>query len=364
MDQTTDEISLKELLIQFKEWYYYLLSKWLILILIGLLGGAIGVAYAWLQKPLYTATITYALDDEKSGGGMSGALGLASSLGFDLGGSSAGGAFSAANLMELMHSKSLIEKTLLSAVVVEGKKMTLAEYYIEINDIRKAWANRPVLVNLPFTVDANREQFTRAQDSVLAIISANIDKGQLSITQKDKKVAIGTIEVKSINENFAKLFCEALVREVTDFYVETRSRKARNNVNILQKQTDSVRAELNAAITGVAAANDNTFNVNPVQSVHKTPVAKRQVDVQANTAILTQLVANLEMAKVALLKETPLIQVIDRPILPLKKEKTSKLKSLILGGFLGGFLMVLFLVGKRVWKRIMEEEDESLVVSQ
>ncbi|OIQ67921.1 hypothetical protein GALL_504970 [mine drainage metagenome] len=126
-------------------------------------------------------------------------------------------------------------------------------------------------------------------------------------------------------------------------------------MNILQRQTDSVRAELNAAITGVAAANDNTFNVNPVQSVHKTPAAKRQIDVQANTAILTQLVANLEMAKVALLKETPLIQVIDKPILPLQKEKISKLKSLIFGGLLGGFLMVLILVFRRVWKGIMEE---------
>ena len=354
MDQASDEISFKELILQIKGWYHYLLSKWVLLLVTGLLGATIGVVYAWLQKPIYTATVTYALDDEKSGGGISGALGLASSLGFDLGGGNSSGVFSAANLMELMHSKSLIEKTLLSSAIVDGTKITLAEDYIEINGIRKAWVNSPELIKLHFPVDANKEQFTRTQDSVLAIIYENIDKSQLSITQKDKKVSIGTIEVKSINENFAKLFCEALVREVTDFYVETRSRKSRNNVNILQKQTDSVRAELNAAITGVAAANDNNFNVNPVQSVHKTPAAKRQVDVQANTAILTQLVANLEMSKVALLKETPLIQVIDKPIFPLKKEKMGKFKSLIIGGFLGGFITILILVFRRIGKSIME----------
>jgi hypothetical protein len=33
------------------------------------------------------------------------------------------------------------------------------------------------------------------------------------------------------------------------------------------------------------------------------------------------------MAKVALLKETPLIQIIDKPILPLKKEKFRKIKG-------------------------------------
>jgi uncharacterized protein involved in exopolysaccharide biosynthesis len=77
--------------------------------------------------------------------------------------------------------------------------------------------------------------------------------------------------------------------------------------------------------------------------------------VQANTAILTQLVTNLEMAKVSLRKETPLIQVIDRPILPLKKEKVGKLKSLILGSFLAGFLTVLVLIFKKLFAGILAD---------
>jgi uncharacterized protein involved in exopolysaccharide biosynthesis len=60
------------------------------------------------------------------------------------------------------------------------------------------------------------------------------------------------------------------------------------------------------------------------------------------------------MAKVTLMRETPLIQVIDRPILPLKKEKPGKLKSLILGGFLAGFLAVVFLIFQRIAKQIMQ----------
>ena len=125
------------------------------------------------------------------------------------------------------------------------------------------------------------------------------------------------------------------------------------NVEILQKQADSIRAELNSAITGVAAAGDNVYNLNPAFNVKKTPSTRRQVDVQANTAILTQLVANLELSKVSLRKETPLIQVIDRPILPLDKDKVSKLKSILLGGFLAGFLTVLYLVFTSLYKKII-----------
>jgi hypothetical protein len=37
--------------------------------------------------------------------------------------------------------------------------------------------------------------------------------------------------------------------------------------------------------------------------------------------ILTELIKQVELAKVTLRKEKPLIQVIDRPILPLPKER-------------------------------------------
>ena len=121
---------------------------------------------------------------------------------------------------------------------------------------------------------------------------------------------------------------------------------------ILQKQTDSIRGELNGAITGVAVANDNTFNLNPALNVRRTPSARRQVDVQANTAILTELVKQTELAKVALRKETPLIQVIDRPILPLAKERFGKAKGIVMGGFLAGFLVVLGLIVKRIFREI------------
>jgi hypothetical protein len=152
---------------------------------------------------------------------------------------------------------------------------------------------------------------------------------------------------------FAKYFTEALVKQVSDFYIETKSKKSRENMDILVRQTDSIRRELNGAITGVAVANDNTFGLNPAMNVRRAPSARRQVDVQANTAILTELVKQSELAKVTLRKETPLIQVIDTPILPLKKEKFGKAKGVLLGGILAGFLIVMVLIIRRFFKSIL-----------
>jgi uncharacterized protein involved in exopolysaccharide biosynthesis len=352
-----DEISLKELILKIKDWYRFLISKWIVLVAAGIIGGAIGVGYAFTQKATYTASLSFALEDEKSGGGgLSGALGLASSLGIDLGGS-AGGAFSGANLLELMKSRNIVEKALLNPITVNGKTQSLAQYFINFNELNKNWSEKPALKNIVFEVDADRSNYTLQQDSILGKIYESVAgaNGLLSVAQKDKKISIINIEVKSTDELFSKAFTESIAQEVSSYYIEIKSKKARQNMEILQHQTDSIRAELNGAITGVAAAADNTFGLNPAMMVRKTPGTRRQVDVQANTAILTQLVTNLEMAKVSLRKETPLIQVIDKPILPLKKEKVGKLKSLILGGFLAGFLTALILVFKKLFATILAD---------
>ena len=348
-----DEISLKELIQKIQEWVAYLKTQWKLIIGIAALGGIIGFVYASFQKPTYLATTTFVLEEDKGGGGgLGGAMGLASSFGFDLGGGG-GGLFTSSNIIELMKSRLVVEKTLLNPVLVNGKEISLADYYSQINELKEAWAKKPVLAKISFPANADRTKFSLEQDSILYGISSGLTKNNLVIAQKDKKVSIISLTVKTENELFSKLFCEQLLKETSDFYIETKSKKSRLNVDILQHQADSIRAELNGAITGVATANDNVYNLNPAYNVKKTPGTRRQVDVQANTAILTQLVAQLELSKVSLRKETPLVQLIDRPILPLEKEKTGRLKSLLLGGFLTGFLTVLYLVFGQLYRKIV-----------
>ncbi|WP_310594303.1 Wzz/FepE/Etk N-terminal domain-containing protein [Flavobacterium sp.] len=354
METQNDEITLKELLEKAKEWYSYLLSQWKIIVLAGVIGAALGLTYSIFKKPVYTATLSFALEDEKSGGsGLGGALGLASSLGFDLGGSG-GGAFSSANLTELFKSRTMVEETLMQPVMAVTDTISLAELYIQTKDWREEWQEKPKLKTIQFPPLTKRKYFTREHDSIMGVIYEDLSKTSLTVAQKDKKIAIISIDVKSENEAFAKTFSETLAKNVSDFYVNTKSKKARMNMAILQHQTDSIRAELNGAITGVAVANDNTFMLNPALNVNRTPSAKRQVDVQANTAILTELVKQTELAKVTLRKETPLIQVIDRPILPLPKERLGKAKGLLTGGILSGFLIVMALIVRRLIKTIVE----------
>jgi len=353
----SDEVSLKELILKAKEWVIYFKSKWKLILLISFIGSSIGLIYTFIEKPIYKAVLTFAMEEDKGGGGggLSGALGLASSFGIDLGVGGGGGAFAASNIMELMKSRLIVEKVLLKPININNKVTTLAEYYIEINKLREKWIKKPELINVHFNPTATQNNLhTRLEDSVLRIIHNELlKKENLDILQKDKKVTILTIEVSSNNEVFSKLFCENLAKETSDLYIETKSKKAKINVDVLQKQTDSVRTELYSAISGVAQASDNVYNLNPALNIKGAVSKKKQIDVQANTAILTNLVVQLELAKITLRKETPLIQLIDKPTFPLEKEKTRKIIGIILGGFISGFLTVLYILFNQLYKKLM-----------
>ena len=341
------QVSLKDVILKLTDWWRYLLSKWKLILFTGILGALFGLMYSFIKKPTYVAELSFALDDEKAGGGLGAAAGLASQFGIDLGAGKAGGAFNGDNLLELMRSRSMVEKALLTSVTIHKKTQTLAELYISFNNLRDSWSNKPYK-DVNFHVNSDRSNFTLEQDSILGVFYHAI-KRNLNIDKVDKKLSIITIKVNSKNELFSKYFAENLVKIVSDFYIQTKTEKSSQNVIILQHQTDSVRRELNTAISGVASSSDVNPNPNPSLQIIRVPSLKKEVDVQANTAILTELVKNLELSKMGLRKETPLIQIIDKPILPLEKEEFGKLKGLFLGGVSVLFLTVMVLLaGKRL----------------
>jgi hypothetical protein len=354
----SQEISLKDIILKFIAWRRFILSKWKIILLAGIVGGGLGFAYALSKKTAYKAELSFALEDSKAGGGgLSGALGIASQFGINLGGGGTGGEFSGDNLLELMKSRAMVQNALLTTVTVNGRRETLATLYINFNKLRRGWQANPALRNIEFLPGANQSAFTLKQDSILGIFHKTLVKGNFKVDKVDKKLSIITLTVISTNELFSKDFAEALEKVVSDFYIQTKTERESKNVAILQKQTDSVRRELNNAISGVALSTDAAPNPNPLLQTLQVPSQRKQVDVQANVAILTELVKNLELAKMTLLQETPLIQVIDKPILPLDKTKLGKSAGIIMGGFVASFLVIFVMTIANVLKNVLSEDE-------
>ncbi|WP_407429288.1 lipopolysaccharide biosynthesis protein [Arcticibacter sp.] len=344
-----NEISLKEFILKIQDWVRYLASRWRFILLAGILGGLAGYLYATLRKTVYIASSTFVLDEQGSRGGLSQYAGLASMMGVDLGGGG-GGIFQGDNIIELYRSGNILKKTLLSPGDFNGKQQLLLERYIAFNSLKERWDKKPELRNISF----RSPPFNRLQDSILNEIVEDINENYLFVGKPDKKLNILKVEVKARDELFAKSFNELIVKNVSDYYIETRTKKSLENVTILQHQADSIRAALNRDISSVALSIDANPNINPARQVLRVPSQRRQVDAEANKAILSELVKNLEISKVNLRKETPLIQVIDNSVLPLKKDKVGKSKAIIVGAFLFMFLLSAILILRRIYFFIMK----------
>lgn len=354
-----DEISVKELILAVQGWLSYLLSKWKVILIIGILGGIVGLGYSVLKKPLYTASTTFVLEGNDVGkGGLGGLSGVAAMAGINLGGD-VGGLFQGNNILELYKSRRMLEQTLLSKANPDKDEL-LIERYIAYNEIKDDWKDQPELLNLDFRRDPETlDSLThRLRNGAISSFVNAIRSDVLLVEKIDKNLSIIKVDVTSPDEVFSKVFNETLVRKVNEFYVQTKTRKSTDNIVILEQKVDSVRAVMTGAIYSAARVSDATPNLNPTRQVQRiAPTQEAQFSAEANKAILSQLLQNLELTKMTFLQEQPLIQLVDTPVYPLKIERVGKIKGIVIGGFFFAFLAVFSVILRKYFQNIMTEDN-------
>jgi len=191
-------------------------------------------------------------------------------------------------------------------------------------------------------------------------IVETFNKHYLDVSKPDKKLSIVKVVFTAKNEFFAKTFTDELVANVNDFYIQTKTKKLSANVTLLQHQSDSVRKALNSSISGVASATESSPLANPILTTLHSSSQKKQVDVQAGGVIYGEMIKNLEMAKLSLRQQTPLIQFIDQPELPLYIDHTGKIKGIVIGTILGCFLAISTLLILRLLTSVKRAVNNKL----
>lgn len=348
--QSDNSTSLKDLILKIRGWIGYLWSKWLIICLFGLIGAGLGLTYALLKKPQYVASLTFVLEDSKASP-MVAYAGIASQFGIDLGSMGENGIFSGDNIVEFLKSRLMVEKALLTVFNIDGKSQTLADRYMEVYGLREKWQKKNRLKGISFPANVDRRKFTLLQDSILQVFYSDIIKERLLVMKPDKKLSFILVKTKTVDEVFSKNFTVSLVQEATDFYIRTRTQRSKFTVDQLQNKADSVERLLNQKTYSAAATQD--LNFNPARSVASVKTELITRDKMVLSTMYGEIIKNLELSKMAMAQETPIIQIVDTPILPLEISKFGKMKGLILGGILGGILIVIILISINFYKEIM-----------
>ncbi|MDP4268705.1 MAG: Wzz/FepE/Etk N-terminal domain-containing protein [Bacteroidota bacterium] len=346
------EISIKDLIKHFKDVKRLIRKKSITISIIIALSAAIGLTISLTTKPKYTASLSFAVEDDEKASGISN---LASQFGFSLGGSSSG-AFGGDNLFELFTSHYLIEKTLLSPITIDNQKTNLLNLYIKTYELDEKWKKSKFkeIRELNFPIDQKQETFSRPQDSIIKLIYGQIlKKPLLTVSRRSKKLSIGDISFVSENEALSKYFVENLTQVTTQFYVDTKTKITRQNYETLKHQTDSIKAELDRAVSQRAFMADNLLNaVKPSAGIG---LAKKQTDIQVSANAYIEMKKNLEMLKISLGRETPLIQIIDAPIFPLEKIRIGKIKGTAIGFTVGCFISFIYLIGLLIIEKLRSQ---------
>lgn len=339
MDDTNQTLSFKRIFMNAKDVFAYLFSKSLFIVGITVLSALAGVLYAYLSKPKYTGELNFVLSDNNSQGSLSS---LASQFGFDFSGSG-NDVFSQENVMVLMSSRKILSRALFRNL--PDKNLSLINLYIQTEKLDEKWdKNKHLQSAYPFPKDYN--QLSPLQDSLFKEMYSAINKNVFKIQQPDKKVNVFQVTTTYYNELFACYLTKYLVEEASGFYIETKTSIARQNLKMISHEADSLRTRLGNNIISTATAADQTLNLNSNYQVGRAPIQKSQADAAVTQAAYTEVIKNLEIAKITLAKAYPIYQIIDEPSLPLKKEKMGRLLGAILFGGIFCLLTAGFFVAK------------------
>ncbi|MCQ2218846.1 MAG: Wzz/FepE/Etk N-terminal domain-containing protein [Paludibacteraceae bacterium] len=341
-DRKKPSMSLPEIVVLLKFYWRYLWKKKIIVIVASVFFAILGLVYACVRTVEYTATYEFSIEGDNAPMrfSMSALLGTGTV-----------GAFSGDNLVQLMRSPAMVERTLLKVVPNRSDSINFIEYFLVCDSVRSACENAESTENtgkisicdIQFPLSQKRETYAREQDSVLMKVASALSKS-IRVERLDKKMSLVTCSFSNKDEAFSKQFLDAYIEEVISFYMETKLSRSTRNIDNFQKQADSIRSEWNRAVASRAYYADENLNV--VRQSVGVELQKKQMDIQAYTTAYMEMVKSIATMKIDQMKETPIIQIINQPHYPLANNKARKLKFIIIGGFLGGFFSVLALLAK------------------
>ena len=329
-----------------------------LVLLVVLLGAALGLAYSIFKPVRYNAEITFSVEDSKSiGGGLLSSLG--GSIGMDIGSlaGSGNGVLSGDNVLSLLKSKSMMAECLktpyplTTATTTDSNKQqaianyVIADRYADVYGLREKWAGNKKIGRAIYF--GQPDQNIRLQDSLLKLIIKRIEEKELTVIKPDKKLSFFNIAINTKDELMSMLITQRIIKIATDFYVNAKVGRLKSNIERLEKRTDSISSLLNQQTYSATEDARLLLNVNPADINAPVYSEISQRDKMVLTTIYAELMKNLEVSKAALIQETPTVQIVDKPSFPLERIETKWYEGILLGACLSFLAITAFLLFKQ-----------------
>ncbi len=350
-----DEITLKELILKLQEFYREVVSHWKLVILITVPFVLFFLFRAFTTPATYPASLTFMVNEDE-GGGIGGAMAILSQFGF--GGGGGGGKYNLEKILQLSKTRKIVQSALFNKTTINDNHDYIANHLIDLYDYHEAWEESEIgLKNFKFT-HVEIDRFNLTENAALKTLHSKVIGGEnvegIFSTGINEEAGIMNFKVNSESPDFSISLVNNLYNHLDTFYTEKTIEKQQSTYDLVREKVDSIQNELNAKEGRLAKLKDSSRNIyTNTDNLRESRLGR---DVQVLSIMYGEALKNLEIADFSLKNKTPFIQLIDAPIPPINPIGESKLKAIILGGFLGGFLAIGFIIGRKIFRDAMSEK--------
>lgn len=342
-----DEISLKDILLVIKSYFFEICRKWWVIALLSIPFAAYFGYKAYSTPVKYSAQLRYVVEGSgDSGGGLGSLLGS-----FGLGGST-GGVINPHKVLEVTKSITIMDQVLLDTSSYNQELVInniISEYKLD-----ELWSkNNPELAGFRFEKsDINEfDEFERSRfKSVVGKVlgSARNRSEALLVTSLNDEYGIFSINSTTVNESLSLDLCTKTYDYLKRFFEEGLLENQKITRDILELKRDSLKSVIFAKSNQLARMQDRSRGA--VSKIINAEEMQISNEVSGLSVAYQEAYKRFELADYSYRNNKPYFVTIDLPFTPLSRSAQSLIISLIIGVILAVFVGSILIVLRKVIK--------------
>ncbi len=339
-----EEITLKDLILSIKKYWNLLWRNCWIIGVFCLPFLAFFIYKSITFTPVYNAEIRYIVEGD--GGGGSGLGGLLGQFGISRG----GGKTNPKQIIEVAKSKRLAKEVLFENE--DGKNSFLANDIINVYQLTEKWKEGyPEIENFQFEKTRlenfskkERFAFNGVYKKLVGSAKSKV-KGLVNVSYIEDK-GVYTINTATESEKLSIDIAGRMYDQVKYFFEERMLEDKIKSRDLLKEKSDSIKYLINLKAQRLAEFEDQNRGL--VLNSKKTLKQTLAVEIQGLTSAYSESIKNFEISDYSLKQSKPLFLQIDKTLSPIRPEKESLVKNILMALILGGFLGTIFVIGRHM----------------
>lgn len=319
------------------------------IILITLLFAIGGVYYALTAREEFVSTGKILPEYQSKAGGLGQFAGLASLAGIDV--SSAAGGGSDAIRPDLYpdvlkSTPFFLDLFKIKVKTKDNKEMTFSQFYdtfVLNNDIKQE--------NTKIKFPTSNQYIT---------VSYQTEKNLKDLRERisaviDKKSGLITVTVKLPDPVVATIITDYSMNFLANYITNYRTEKAKRDLNFLAERLDAAKGKYYTNQAKKAQYSDQ-YQLS-MMKLQAADLQRERIESEykISSTFYNSLLQKYEEAKLKLQQETPVIKVLEPPVVPNKRSEPKRAIVVLLATFLGGILGIIFgLIRKKNYKLVIK----------